>query len=98
MDEFKASIQQGKGSQAEALLNNALFQEIFAKLEADYLEAWRNKTSVKDVDARENYWRAIHVLAKVKDHLKQLISDGKVATRDLAMLVADEERKQSKKR
>lgn len=98
MDEIKLGQQQSKGAQAEALLNSPLFQEVFAKLEAGYLKAWRDETRTKDGDAREKIWIAVHVLSKVKDHLRQLISDGKVASRDMAMLSAEYERKQSKKR
>ena len=97
IDELKLGQQQNRGAAADALFNSELFQEAFAKLEASYMDAWRNETNVKDVEARENYWRAIHVLGKVKNHLKQLINDGKVATRDLAVLSADAERKAKKR-
>ena len=38
-DKLQAAI--SRGARAEALLNNDLLQEAFARLEQDYIEAWR---------------------------------------------------------
>lgn len=86
IDEIKAGKQQARGLAAQALLESETLKDVFAYLEAEYLDAWRNKTRVRDVEARENYWKAVHVLHKVQDHLKQLAIDGKIAARDLASI------------
>ena len=74
----------GRGVQAQALMRNELLQEGFAKLEADYIQAWRT-APVRDMQMREKLFLAINVLVKVKDHLAKVLADGNVAQADLNM-------------
>jgi hypothetical protein len=84
MDEIKAGQQQAKGAAAQSLLESETLKAAFAYLEAEYLKTWRYETRVRDVEARERLWTAVHILHKVQDHLKQWVIDGKIAGRDLA--------------
>ena len=71
-----------RGARAKSLMDNELLQEAFAKLEADYIGAWKT-TPARDTDARERLWTAINVLGKIKDHLGRVAADGKLAQRQL---------------
>lgn len=81
-----------RASRAAALLNNELLTEAFAALERDYTAAWLN-TKARDTDARERLWQAMQVTGKVKSHLKTVISDGKLAQREVDDLAASEKRR-----
>jgi len=83
MDEIKLGQQQGRGAAAEALLQSELLKEVFSYLETEYLLAWRN-TRVADTQAREKLWQAVHIVNLVKDQLQKYVSDGKIASKDLA--------------
>jgi len=74
-----------KGAQAESLLRNELLTEAFKVLEADYIKAW-SATDPSQADARENFWRAVQILADVRRHLLKLANNGKIAQRELADL------------
>lgn len=71
-----------RGARARALMDDELLQEAFAKLEADYIGAWR-ATPARDTDARERLWQAVNVLGKVRDHLGQVAAAGKLAQRQV---------------
>lgn len=77
-----------RGARAERLLSDDLLQEAFDILERDYIRGWRD-TGARDTDARERLWQALHVLAKVRAHLATVVSNGKLAQRELDDLVQD---------
>ena len=79
-DKLQAAI--SRGARAEALLGNELLQEAFARLEQDYIEAWRISPA-RDTDGRERLWQAVNIVGKVRDHLVKVINDGKLSQRHL---------------
>jgi hypothetical protein len=79
-DKLAAAI--GRGARARELLGNELLQHAFARLEADYISAWR-QTPARDTDARERLWQAVNIVGKVRDHLVTIVNDGKLAQREL---------------
>ena len=83
MDEIDLGIRQAKGAQAGELLNSEILKESFAALEAEYLKSWRSTRS-QDTDGRERLWTAVRTLDLVKAHLAKLVTNGKIATKDLA--------------
>lgn len=85
MNEGKLSEAQAKGSRSQTLLNDPLLKECFTYLHDEYIAAWK-RTSVKDSEAREKLWQAVQLLGLVQDHLKKFVSDGKIASRDLAQI------------
>jgi len=90
MSEHKLQRDIVRGAHAKALMDNELLQEAFAKLEADYIGAWR-ASPARDTDARERLWQAVNVLGKVRDHLGQVAAAGNLAQRqldDLAKITA----------
>ena len=72
-------------ARAEALLQNEILQEAFARLEERYVEEWR-VSQFRDTDARERLWQAVNILGKVKDHLAKIVRDGKLAQREIDQL------------
>ena len=83
-DKLEAAIT--RGARAKELLTNELLQEAFARLEADYISAWR-QTPARDTDARERLWQAVNIVGKVKDNLTTILSNGKLAQRELDDLI-----------
>jgi hypothetical protein len=82
-DKLEAAI--GRGARAKELLRSELLQEVFAKLDAEYIAAWR-RTPARDTDARERLWQATQIVGKVKDHLAVIANDGKLAQAELDRL------------
>jgi hypothetical protein len=85
MDEVALTAKTSRAARAQALLNDELLKEAFATLDTEYVKAWR-ETSARDDDARQRYWQAVNVLGKVRDHLEQVVRDGRVAQADLERL------------
>jgi hypothetical protein len=85
MSDDKLQTALGRGARAQELLRSELLQEVFAQIEADYIEGWR-RTSARDTDARERLWLAVQVLGLVKDHLVIIANDGKLAQAELDKL------------
>jgi hypothetical protein len=46
----------------------------------------------RDTDARERLWQAVNILRKVKDHLAQIVRDGKLAQREIDELAEKRKR------
>ena len=85
MDEFELGRQQERGARAQELLKSDILKEAFVYLNDEYLRAWRN-TRVRDTEAREKLWQAIHIVQLVQDHLSKWAVDGRIATKDLAQV------------
>ena len=89
MSDDKLQTAIGRGARAQELLRSELLQEVFAKLDTEYIAAWR-RTPARDTDARERLWQATQIVGKVKGHLAIIASDGKLAQRELDELVGRE--------
>jgi hypothetical protein len=87
MTEDKLACAIDRSRKAAELLENELLQEAFAKLEANYIEAWRNSRPM-DEKAREKLWQAINIVGLVRDHLTRLVNGGKLAQKELRMRTA----------
>jgi hypothetical protein len=85
IDERKLNLDLARRARAEALLQNELLQEAFARLEERYVEEWRS-SETRDTDMRERLWQAVAVLRKVRDHLVRIVDDGKLAQREIDQL------------
>ena len=62
-----------------------MFKEAITTLHDDYIKAWKI-CAVKDVDGKERLWQAVNILGKIQDHIKRVIIDGRIASRDLAAI------------
>lgn len=74
---------QERGYQAQAILENTLFKEAVAHLEATYIKAWKDGLTV---EAREDAHRYIHVIEKFIEHLKSVSLTGEIKRRELLSL------------
>ena len=83
--EHKLNADMARRARVEALLQDDLLQEAFARLEERYIEEWR-VSQFRDTDARERLWQAVNVLRKVKDHLARMLADGRLAQREIDAL------------
>ncbi len=91
-DEFALSRATAKAAQAQQLLDNELLTDAFKGLEGAYTAAWR-ATTIDDVSGREKLFLAINVVGKVRDHLTAIVSNGKLAAKELKDLADTAERK-----
>jgi hypothetical protein len=82
-DKLETAI--ARGARAKELLESDLMKDIFTRLEADYIAAWRN-TCARDTDVRERLWLGVQVIGLVKDHLMIVASNGKLAQAELDRL------------
>lgn len=82
MDESKLRLEETRGVQAAALLDNDLLREAFATLEREYMAAWQ-ATGARDTDARERLWQAVQIVGKVQAHLRSVADTGKMARKQL---------------
>ena len=74
-----------RAARADRLLSDELLTEAFMALEDAYIEHWRN-SKVLDADGRERLWQAVQIVGKVRAHLAQVITDGKMAAAELNTL------------
>lgn len=84
-DEIELTRRVSRKARAEALQRDELLIEAFATLDADYIQAWR-QTHINDTVARERLWQAIQIVAKVRDHLRIVVDQGKLAQKELDAL------------
>ena len=91
-DEHKLLHDQDRALRAQALLENDLFNDALATLEAEYIAAWK-MTPLRDTEGRERVWQAVQIVGKIKDHIGAVLNDGKLAAAQLRELAETTERK-----
>ena len=67
---------------ANRLLNDEFLMGVFESLRSTYLDAMLY-TMPEETQKRERLWQAVHIVGKVRDHLKLLIDGGKLAQAEL---------------
>lgn len=85
-DELKLRKDAERAARATRLIDDPLLTEIFTGLEAEYVDFWRGKTAIADVDGRERLWQAVQIIGKVRNQLKTIAADGRMAERELQKL------------
>lgn len=88
-DETDHRTSADRGDRAQALLDDELLNEVWAALEAEYIEGWKG-SKLTAVDARERVFLAVQILGGVRRHLQQIANDGKLAKGELARLMGKE--------
>ena len=91
MTDDKLQAATARAMRARALLEDELLIEAFDRLDAEYVKAWR-ETTARDDDARQRLWQAVQVIAKVRDHLRKLVNDGKLAQKEIDALAEKKRR------
>ena len=72
-----------RAARARAIVEDELVAEVFARLQGRLIEGWAG-SAPGDASAREEAYRALRALQDFKAEFERLMSDGKVAERDLA--------------
>jgi hypothetical protein len=90
-DEISLTRATERAARAQRLLEDELLKEALDTLDRDYTKAWR-ETAARDTDARERLWQACQVVAKVRDHLANVVNGGKLAQRELNDLAERQKR------
>jgi hypothetical protein len=92
IDEFKLRQDAEKAVRAKQLIDNDLLQSAFTGLEEAYTAAWR-ATTIDEIAAREKLFLAINIVGKVRQHLAVIVTNGKLAAKELQQLADTAERK-----
>lgn len=74
-------IEAQRGQAAEAVLNSAIYQESYAKVEEEITRKWRDS---RDRDEREQLHQMLLMMGKVRAVLEGTMRSGKVAAAELA--------------
>lgn len=70
------------GSRAKEVLDNEVFQQVFADIEQELTQAWMNSPQ-RDVEGREKLFTSITMLKKVKACLIGSMETGMLASKEL---------------
>ena len=85
-DESKLRRDAETGERARRLVEDPLLASLFDQLEAGYVRHWTFRTAVDDTAGRERLWQAVQIITRVREHLKILAADGRLAETQLAEL------------
>ncbi|WP_421722924.1 hypothetical protein [Bauldia sp.] len=89
-DELTLTRDRVAGDRARALLDDPLLADAFAGVERAYMDEWKANALNLGPEGREEIWRAVQLIAKVKAHLEALVRDGELAAAELASLRPDD--------
>src|SRR5258705_8613578 len=81
-DEGKLTAQMARASRAQDLMKDEMLQEAFERLEANYINAWR-QSKPGQKDDREILYLAINAIGKLRDELRIMLDGGKLAMVEL---------------
>ena len=70
------------GNRARDVLENEAFQQVFADIEAEVTDQWKNSPARAEAD-REKLWMYLAMLRKVKQHLESSLETGKLASLEM---------------
>lgn len=82
MSDGKLNTELGRAAEAQAILDNALFQEAFEILRSSYTDAWLNSPA-RDEQGREKIYQFMTALKAVEDHLVSVVQTGELAKTQL---------------
>jgi len=71
-----------EGNRAREVLENEAFDGAFNAIELELVEAWKTSPA-RDEAGRQEIWKYLTLLKKVKTQLESTLQDGKVAELDL---------------
>ena len=76
-----------RANRARAIMEDELVSEIFDRMERRLVESWA-ASGPAEASAREDSYRGLRALQNFRAEFERLLSDGKVAERDLSELKA----------
>lgn len=87
-DEGKLNLQRERGDRAKRLMEDPLLQEGFANIEAALIKAWKGSAADETL-RREDAWRSLKLLEKLRTGLVVAMSDGQKAGAELLRIEAE---------
>lgn len=85
-DESKLYQDRQRGDRAKALLEDSVLGEAFDGIIAEYINEWRTNRLKLGPEGREELWRAVQLVDRVKGQLETFMSEGSLADADLQRL------------
>ena len=85
MNQADLAARSARATRAKLLIEDELLKEAFAYLEKLYFDQWL-KSLPEETDKREKFHAAATVLTAVQGHLRNVISDGRLADYHIAEL------------
>ena len=70
------------GNRAREVLENEVFQQVFADIEQELFQAWTDSPA-RDAEGREKIHQYLAMLKKVRTHLQSTLETGKLAQMEL---------------
>lgn len=70
------------GNRAKEVLENEVFQQVWADIEQEVIESWTN-SPVRDQEGREKLWQYLTLLKKVQARITTTMETGKLAQMEL---------------
>lgn len=71
-----------EGNRASEVLDNEVFQAVFADIEQEYVQAWMSSPA-RDAEGREKLWTYVMLLRKLKAQITTTLETGKLAKLDM---------------
>lgn len=81
-----------RAARAQDLIQNELLNEAFDTLKQTYIAKWEATTAAEH-QLREKYWLAARGVDVLKQHLHNVLQNGKLAEVELKRFAEDQERK-----
>jgi hypothetical protein len=72
-----------RGHQAQAILDDPLYQEAFDAVRKEITRQWQNSPA-RDAEGREKLWLSSKLLDRLEAHLTSVMESGKLAKATLA--------------
>lgn len=71
--------------EAQRILESQAFKKAFTDYKNQLIQNWEN-TPAKDLETRENIFRAIKILPEIERHLRIAVEKGKMSSKDIMSL------------
>lgn len=81
-DNAKLQIDASRGVEAEAILNNPIFQEAMVAMRGEILNLFE-QTKFKDTEERNELWRKLRTAGWFESYLKRVMQTGQLAEKSL---------------
>tara|TARA_Y200000002_G_scaffold366282_1_gene357070 strand:+ start:58 stop:318 length:261 start_codon:yes stop_codon:yes gene_type:complete len=74
-----------QGREAESILESDVFKKAFINYKNELIKEWES-TSRKELEIRENLFRAVQSLPEIERHLRIIVEKGKLTSKEFNIL------------
>ena len=74
-----------EGREAESILESDVFKKAFINYKNELIKEWES-TSRKELEIRENLFRAVQSLPEIERHLRIIVEKGKLTSKEFNIL------------